>query len=124
MTYLVIVVWISSCLKRRKLRLEILNELYPFSSLKGGANVLISPDLTSANIAYKLLTRLGGATAVGPMLMGIRKPVYLLVPGNDVSDIVNITAMAVFEAQRSHPETRTVTPKVSNEIVMNTNFTS
>jgi malate dehydrogenase (oxaloacetate-decarboxylating)(NADP+) len=78
---------------------EILSEIYPFSSLKGGANVLICPDLTSANIAYKLLARLGGATAVGPILMGIRKPVYLLIPGNDVSDIVNITAMAVQDAQ-------------------------
>ncbi|MBU1297903.1 MAG: hypothetical protein KKG06_07775, partial [Bacteroidetes bacterium] len=71
----------------------------PFSSLKSGANVLICPDLTSSNIAYKLLARLGGATAVGPILMGIRKPVYLLIPGNDVSDIVNITAMAVQDAQ-------------------------
>jgi malate dehydrogenase (oxaloacetate-decarboxylating)(NADP+) len=78
---------------------ELLNEIYPFSSVKGGANVLICPDLTSANIAYKLLARLGGATAVGPILMGIRKPVYLLIPGNDVSDIVNITAMAVQDAQ-------------------------
>ena len=79
---------------------DILNEFFPFSSLKEGANVLVCPDLTSANIAYKLLCRLGGATAIGPMLMGIRKPVYLLTPGNDVNDIVNITAMAVFEAQR------------------------
>ncbi|MBI5021860.1 MAG: NADP-dependent malic enzyme [Ignavibacteriales bacterium] len=78
---------------------EIINEIYPFSSLKGGANVLICPGLTSANIAYKLLARLGGATAVGPILMGIKKPVYLLIPGNDVSDIVNITAMAVKDAQ-------------------------
>jgi malate dehydrogenase (oxaloacetate-decarboxylating)(NADP+) len=78
---------------------EILSEIYPFSSLKGGANVLVCPDLTSANIAYKLLARLGGATAVGPILMGIRKPVYLLIPGNDVADIVNITAMAVQDAQ-------------------------
>lgn len=78
---------------------EILSEIYPFSSVKSGANVLICPDLTSANIAYKLLARLGGATAVGPILMGIRKPVYLLIPGNDVADIVNITAMAVQDAQ-------------------------
>ena len=88
---------------------EMLSELYPFSSLQGGANVLICPDLTSANIAYKLLKGLGGAVAIGPILMGIRKPVYLLVPGNDVSDIVNITAMAVFESQRQKeesPETR------------------
>jgi malate dehydrogenase (oxaloacetate-decarboxylating)(NADP+) len=78
---------------------EIGNELYPFSTLKEAANVLICPDLTSANIAYKLLAKLAGATAIGPMLVGIRKPVYLIVPGNEVSDIVNITAMAVFEAQ-------------------------
>jgi malate dehydrogenase (oxaloacetate-decarboxylating)(NADP+) len=80
---------------------EMLSELFPFSALGGrAANVLVCPDLTSANIAYKLLGRLGGATAIGPILLGIRKPVYLLVPGCDVNDIVNITAMAVFEAQR------------------------
>jgi malate dehydrogenase (oxaloacetate-decarboxylating)(NADP+) len=78
---------------------DLLSEVYPFSPLKGGANVLICPDLTSANIAYKLLAHLGGMTAVGPILLGIRKPVYLLQPGSDVSDIVNITAMAVYEAQ-------------------------
>lgn len=89
---------------------EILSEWYPFSSVVGGANVLICPDLTSANIAYKLLSRLGGATAIGPMLMGIRKPVYLLVPGNDVNDIVNITAMAVCEAQQGMSGAMT-TPK-------------
>jgi malate dehydrogenase (oxaloacetate-decarboxylating)(NADP+) len=82
---------------------DIINELYPFSSLKENANVFICPDLTSANIAYKLLARLGDATAIGPILMGIRKPVYLLVPGNEVNDIVNITAMAVFEAQQRTP---------------------
>ncbi len=89
---------------------EIINEIYPFSGLKGGANVLICPDLTSANISYKLLTHLGGATAIGPILLGIRKPVYLLIPGNEVNDIVNITAMAVCEAQlaygRSKPAAR------------------
>jgi malate dehydrogenase (oxaloacetate-decarboxylating)(NADP+) len=83
---------------------EVLSEIYPFSTLKGGANVLICPDLTSANIAYKLLARLGGAVAVGPILLGIRKPVYLLVPGNEVTDIVNISAMAVFESQRQREE--------------------
>ena len=79
---------------------EIISEIFPFSALKGAANLLICPDLTSANIAYKLLARLGGATAIGPILLGIRKPVYLLVPGCDVTDIVNITAMAVFESQQ------------------------
>ncbi|HAV22782.1 MAG: malic enzyme [Ignavibacteria bacterium RIFCSPLOWO2_02_FULL_55_14] len=79
---------------------EIMSEHFPFSKLTEPANVLICPDLTSANIAYKLLGKLGGATAIGPILMGIRKPVYLLAPGIEVTDIVNMTAMAVFEAQR------------------------
>ena len=78
---------------------EILEELYPFSSLKGGANLLVCPNLESANIAYKLLAKLGGAEMVGPILLGIRKPVYLLIPGNEVADIVNVTAMAVRDAQ-------------------------
>ncbi|MBI4547933.1 MAG: NADP-dependent malic enzyme [Ignavibacteriae bacterium] len=96
---------------------EVLNELYPFSSLKGGANVLICPDLTSANIAYKLLTKLGGATAIGPMLLGIKKPVYLLVPGNDVNDIVNITAMAVVEAQKGSNGQEGSSHRVSKEFI-------
>ncbi len=78
---------------------EIIETLYPFSSLKGGANVLICPNLESSNIAYKLLGKLGGAEQVGPILVGINKPVYLLIPGNEVADIVNLTAMAVRDAQ-------------------------
>jgi malate dehydrogenase (oxaloacetate-decarboxylating)(NADP+) len=78
---------------------DILNEFYPFSDLKETANVLICPDLTSANILYKSLMHLGGAVAIGPILLGIKKPVYLLGPGNTVDDIVRITAMAVFESQ-------------------------
>jgi malate dehydrogenase (oxaloacetate-decarboxylating)(NADP+) len=90
---------------------DILKELYPFSAIKEGANVLICPDLTSANIAYKLLARLGGAVAIGPILLGIRKPVYLLVPGSEVDDIVNMTAIAVYEAQRGedrHPDVKEI----------------
>ena len=78
---------------------EILETLYPFSSLKGSANVLVCPNLESANIAYKLLGKIGGAELVGPILLGIRKPVYLLIPGNEVADIVNVAAMAVRDAQ-------------------------
>jgi len=78
---------------------NLLKEYYPFSNLKEGANVLICPDLTSANILYKTLVELGGAVAIGPILLGIKKPVYLLGHGNTVDDIVNITAMAVFEAK-------------------------
>jgi malate dehydrogenase (oxaloacetate-decarboxylating)(NADP+) len=80
---------------------EILESLFPFSTLKGGANVLICPNLESANISYKLLSNLGGAEKVGPILLGIRKPVYLLIPGNEVVDIVNVTAMAVRDAQEA-----------------------
>lgn len=79
---------------------DIINEYYPFCELKEKANVIICPGLTSANIAYKLLAVLGGAVAIGPILLGIKKPVYLLGPGSYVDDIVNITAMAVFEAQQ------------------------
>ncbi|MEX1138227.1 MAG: NADP-dependent malic enzyme [Bacteroidota bacterium] len=88
---------------------EIVSEFFPFSTLKKSANVLICPDLTSANIAYKLLAKLGGATAIGPILMGIRKPVYLLTPGVETNDIVNMTAMAVVEAQQ---QKEPVKPKV------------
>ena len=87
---------------------EMLANLFPFSSLKEPANILICPDLTSANIAYKLLARLGGASAIGPILLGIKKPVYLLTPGVEVADIVNITAMAVFTSQHECGEYSTL----------------
>ena len=79
---------------------EMIAEYFPFSNLKEKANILICPDLTSANIAYKLLAALGNAVAIGPILLGINKPVYLLGPGNYVDDIVNITAMAVYETEK------------------------
>jgi malate dehydrogenase (oxaloacetate-decarboxylating)(NADP+) len=82
---------------------ELLNRLYPFNTLQDGANVLVFPDLTSANVAYKLLARLGGAAAIGPLLTGMNKPVYLLQISSDVTDIVNMTAMAVMEAQEERP---------------------
>src|SRR5579862_2544803 len=82
---------------------EILERDYPFSPLKGGANVLIFPDLASANIAYKLLMRIGGAEAIGPILLGLSKPAYVLPRGAEVEEIVNITALAVVDAEESHP---------------------
>ncbi|MBN1222327.1 MAG: phosphate acetyltransferase [Candidatus Aminicenantes bacterium] len=78
---------------------EIMNSTYPFSKLKEKANVLIFPDLQSANIAYKLMERLGGAKAVGPILMGMNKPVHVLQRGASVDDIVNLAAIAVVDAQ-------------------------
>lgn len=71
---------------------------FPFSAIKGDANVLIFPDLTSGNIAYKLLRELGGATAVGPILVGVRKPVNVLALGASVSDVVNMAAITVNQA--------------------------
>ncbi|MEW6731064.1 MAG: phosphate acetyltransferase [Acidobacteriota bacterium] len=80
---------------------ELLAEEYPFSTLKGGANVLIFPDLQAANIAYKLMQRMGRAEAIGPILMGISKPVHVLQRGAEVKDIVNMAAIAVVDAQES-----------------------
>ena len=79
---------------------EILNSTYPFSRLKEKANVLIFPDLQSGNIAYKLLERLSGAKAVGPILTGMNKPVHVLQRGASVDDIVNLAAIAVVDAQK------------------------
>jgi malate dehydrogenase (oxaloacetate-decarboxylating)(NADP+) len=78
---------------------EIIEKDYPFSTLKGGANVLIFPNLEAGNVAYKLLARIGGAEAIGPILMGLSKPVHVLQRGAEVNDIVNMAAIAVVEAQ-------------------------
>ena len=78
---------------------EIREATYPFSTLKGGANVLIFPNLEAGNIAYKLLSRLGGAIAIGPILMGMSKAVHVLQRDAEVNDIVNMSAIAVVDAQ-------------------------
>jgi malate dehydrogenase (oxaloacetate-decarboxylating)(NADP+) len=78
---------------------QILRENYPWSRLKQPANVLICPELQSANIAYKLMWRLAGAEAIGPVLLGMAKPVHVLQPGMEVSDIVNMAALCVADAQ-------------------------
>ena len=80
---------------------EILQKSFPFAALKEKANILIFPDLNSGNICYKLLHHLGGAEAIGPILMGMKKPVHVLQRGDDVSDIVNMAAIAVVDAQNS-----------------------
>ncbi|MGA2299954.1 MAG: NADP-dependent malic enzyme [Candidatus Acidiferrum sp.] len=80
---------------------EIIAETYPFSSLHGGANVLVFPDLNSANTCYKLLARIGGAETIGPILMGMSKPVHVLQRGAEVEEIVNIAAIAVVDAQET-----------------------
>jgi malate dehydrogenase (oxaloacetate-decarboxylating)(NADP+) len=78
---------------------EILNETYPFNTLKAAANVLIFPSLDAGNIAYKLMQRLGGAEAIGPILTRLRKPVHVLQRGAEVDEIVNMAAIAAVDAQ-------------------------
>ena len=78
---------------------EILEGTYEFSQLDEAANVLIFPNLESGNIGYKLLQRLGGAEAIGPMLVGMEKPVHVLQRGDEVKDIVNLAGVAVVDAQ-------------------------
>jgi malate dehydrogenase (oxaloacetate-decarboxylating)(NADP+) len=78
---------------------EVIEHSYPFSSLKGGANVLIFPDLASANIACKLVAKIGGGETMGPILMGMSRPVHVLRRGAEVEEIVNVAAIAVVDAQ-------------------------
>jgi len=77
---------------------SILQEAYPWSDLSGPANVLVFPDLNSANIAYKLLWRLADAEAIGPILLGMSKPVHVLQRGVDVAEIVNVAAICAVDA--------------------------
>ena len=81
------------------LDMDIMRRDYPFSNLTEAANVLIFPNLGAGNIAYKLLIHLGGATAIGPILVGMRRPVHVLERGAEVQDIVNMAAVAVVDAQ-------------------------
>jgi malate dehydrogenase (oxaloacetate-decarboxylating)(NADP+) len=76
---------------------DIIDNRFPFSSVKD-ANVLVFPSLESANIAYKLLARLGNAKAIGPILLGIGAPIHVLQTGDEVNDIVQIAAVAVMDA--------------------------
>ncbi|MCC7194561.1 MAG: NADP-dependent malic enzyme [Gemmatimonadaceae bacterium] len=78
---------------------DVLATEYPFSLLTQDANVLIFPNLSAGNIAYKLLTKLGGATAIGPILAGMAYPVHVLEQAAEVRDIVNMAAVAVIDAQ-------------------------
>ncbi|MEJ5245146.1 MAG: NADP-dependent malic enzyme [Bacteroidota bacterium] len=77
---------------------EIINETFPFSVLKTGANVLIFPNLDAGNIAYKLLGKIGGMRLIGPALLGMERSVHILQRGSDVDDIFNIIAIAVADA--------------------------
>ncbi|MGI8892920.1 MAG: NADP-dependent malic enzyme [Bacteroidia bacterium] len=79
---------------------QLLADNYPFSQLMSGeANTLIFPNLSSGNIAYKLLQELGAAEAIGPVLLGMKKPVHILQLGSSVREIVNMITIAVVDAQ-------------------------
>lgn len=78
---------------------EISKESYPFNQVAGDANILIFPDLQSSNIAYKLLARMAQAEAIGPILIGMNKPVLVLQQNSDVNDVVNMAAIAAMEIQ-------------------------
>jgi malate dehydrogenase (oxaloacetate-decarboxylating)(NADP+) len=78
---------------------ELVTQDYPFSQVQGDANVLIFPSLEAGNIAYKLMMRMGGAEALGPILMGMAKPVHVLARGSEVEEVVNMAAIAVVHAQ-------------------------
>jgi malate dehydrogenase (oxaloacetate-decarboxylating)(NADP+) len=76
---------------------SLIDERYPFSQVRD-ANILIFPSLEAANVAYKLLDRLGGARAIGPILLGTGAPVHVLQTGDDVENIVHVAAVAVMDA--------------------------
>jgi len=77
---------------------KLREEVFPFSTLKGEPNVLVFPDLESGNIAYKLLTKLAGATAIGPLLVGMKHPVNVLQLGSDERTIESLAAITAVEA--------------------------
>jgi malate dehydrogenase (oxaloacetate-decarboxylating)(NADP+) len=77
---------------------RLMRQLYPFCRLSGPANILVMPELHSANITAKLLPHLGGGTVVGPLLIGLARPVQIVNIGATVSDLVNLAALAAHDA--------------------------
>jgi len=78
---------------------EISSGSFPFNRVPGNANVLIFPDLQSANIAYKLIGQLGKAELIGPILLGMKKPIYVLAQNSTVTEVVNMATIAVMDVQ-------------------------
>jgi malate dehydrogenase (oxaloacetate-decarboxylating)(NADP+) len=86
---------------------QMMRELFPFCRLSGAANVLIFPSLEAGNIAMKLVQHLGGAEAIGPIVVGMQKPVHVVhYGGTSVNEIVNMVALAVVDAQAEEEEAR------------------
>jgi malate dehydrogenase (oxaloacetate-decarboxylating)(NADP+) len=79
---------------------RLMRQLYPFCRLGGAANILVMPGLNSANITAKLLPHLGGGTVVGPLLVGLARPVQIVNIGATVSDLVNLAALSAHDAIR------------------------
>jgi malate dehydrogenase (oxaloacetate-decarboxylating)(NADP+) len=80
------------------LNFDILKECFPFSELTGPANILVFPNLSAANTAYKLMGEIGGAEVIGPILLGMRHPVHVLQRGSTVEDAVNLITIASVDA--------------------------
>jgi malate dehydrogenase (oxaloacetate-decarboxylating)(NADP+) len=76
---------------------EVSKESFPFNRVPGNANVLIFPDLQSGNIAYKLMQKMADAETVGPILVGMNKPVFVLQQNSDINDVVNMAAIAAMD---------------------------
>ena len=76
-----------------------LRQVYPFTHLKGPANVLVFSRLSAANAAYKLLDKLGGADVIGPVLLGMAKPGHVLQRGSSVQDVMNLATVAAVDWQ-------------------------
>jgi malate dehydrogenase (oxaloacetate-decarboxylating)(NADP+) len=82
---------------------KLLQEQYPFSKLAGHeVNTIIFPNLSSGNIAYKMMKELGDAEIIGPIMLGLKKPVHILQMESSVREIVSMAAIAVVDAQISH----------------------
>ena len=77
---------------------DLQSQEYPFTKLQSRANVLIFPNLSSGNILYKLLDKLASAAVIGPIMMGMNKPVHLLQRNAGVDDIINMSSIAVVDA--------------------------
>jgi malate dehydrogenase (oxaloacetate-decarboxylating)(NADP+) len=96
---------------------EILKENYPFSELiNGEVNTLIFPNLSAGNIAYNLLQEVGGADSIGPILLGLNKPVHVLQLGSSIRSIFNMVVIAVVDAQAKSKNREATLPATQDEI--------
>ncbi len=100
---------------------EVLRENYPFCELKGPANVLVFPDMQSGNISYKLLQRMAGARVVGPVILGLKAPAYVLQRHAGVDEIFNMITVAVAQASLRAKKAGNILPLVKRETMKASN---